>query len=108
MGHREYHQSEVERIQKLLDDLDPLRYPQDGPVRTILLQRVEQEKERAAAPSCSCGYCRTPWSKFCPVCDKYSVEYDPYFGRPRCLMKSCGWMPENLVPEEEWRQDTRG
>lgn len=46
-SHREYHLKESARIQQELDSLGP-EFSEDGPVRWVLQQRINQEKNRAA------------------------------------------------------------
>lgn len=53
---REYHAAEAVRIAGELDNLGP-GYAEDGVVRTVLRQRVEQEKHQAEH-GCGCVHCR--------------------------------------------------
>ena len=36
----------------------------------------------------------------CPKCKRWTLEFDEYFGRPRCLATDCGWMPPSRVQRE--------
>lgn len=33
--------------------------------------------------------------KKCPMCNKWTLEYDSYFGRYRCFNSECEWMPKS-------------
>ena len=53
---KEYHADAAVRIAEELDNLGP-GFAEDGVVRTVLRQRVEQERHRAEH-GCSCVYCQ--------------------------------------------------
>lgn len=36
----------------------------------------------------------------CPKCRKWSLDFDEYFGRFRCLNPECGWMPPSAAERE--------
>ena len=38
--------------------------------------------------------------KNCPICNKWPMEFDDYFGRFRCLNPDCGWMPPSAAERE--------
>lgn len=31
-------------------------------------------------------------NKKCPKCGKYTVKYDSYFKKDRCMMRECSWV----------------
>jgi hypothetical protein len=33
--------------------------------------------------------------KRCPKCNKWTLEFDNYFGRFRCFNPDCNWMPKS-------------
>lgn len=36
----------------------------------------------------------------CPKCQRWTLEFDEYFGRARCLATNCGWMPPSRAQRE--------
>ena len=36
----------------------------------------------------------------CPKCRKWTMDFDEYFGRFRCLASDCGWMPPSTAERE--------
>jgi len=38
--------------------------------------------------------------KHCPKCGKWTLDFDQYFGRFRCLNPECGWMPPSTAERE--------
>ena len=36
----------------------------------------------------------------CPKCRKWTLDFDEYFGRFRCLDPECGWMPPSAAERE--------
>ena len=36
----------------------------------------------------------------CPKCRKWTLDFDEYFGRFRCLNPECGWMPPSAAERE--------
>ncbi len=36
----------------------------------------------------------------CPKCEKWTLEFDEYFGRFRCFDPDCGWMPPSTAERE--------
>jgi len=36
----------------------------------------------------------------CPECHKWTMDFDEYFGRFRCLALDCGWMPPSTTERE--------
>lgn len=36
----------------------------------------------------------------CPKCDKWTMDFDDYFGRFRCFDGQCGWMPPSTTERE--------
>jgi len=36
----------------------------------------------------------------CPSCQKWTLDFDDYFGRFRCFNPDCGWMPASSVDRE--------
>ena len=36
----------------------------------------------------------------CPACDKWTLDFDEYFGRFRCYSHECGWMPASSAERE--------
>jgi len=38
--------------------------------------------------------------KRCPVCKKWTLDYDMYFGRYRCFNADCEWMPSSSTERE--------
>jgi len=36
----------------------------------------------------------------CPKCRKWTLDFDEYFGRFRCLNPKCGWMPPSAAERE--------
>jgi len=36
----------------------------------------------------------------CPDCQKWTLDYDDYFGRFRCFNPECGWMPASSTERE--------
>jgi hypothetical protein len=38
--------------------------------------------------------------KKCPACDKWTLDFDEYFGRFRCYSPECGWMPASTAERE--------
>jgi len=36
----------------------------------------------------------------CPKCKKWTLDFDDYFGRFRCLNPECGWMPPSAAERE--------
>ncbi len=41
----------------------------------------------------------------CPACDKYTLDFDEYFGRFRCFDPHCNWMPSSTTEMELKRLD---
>lgn len=38
--------------------------------------------------------------KQCPMCQKWTLDYDTYFGRYRCFNPDCEWMPSSSAERE--------
>ena len=38
--------------------------------------------------------------KQCPMCKKWTLDYDTYFGRYRCFNPDCEWMPSSSAERE--------
>jgi len=38
--------------------------------------------------------------KQCPMCQKWTLDYDTYFGRYRCFNSDCEWMPSSSAERE--------
>ena len=36
----------------------------------------------------------------CPACDKWTLDFDEYFGRFRCYNSDCAWMPASTTERE--------
>src|SRR4030042_4951461 len=36
----------------------------------------------------------------CPKCNKWTLEFDDYFGRYRCFNPDCEWMPPSAAERE--------
>lgn len=34
-------------------------------------------------------------NKQCPKCGKWTVKFDSYFHRDRCMMRDCGWISKS-------------
>lgn len=35
--------------------------------------------------------------KECPKCHRFTVRFDSYFKRLRCMMRDCGWISKYFV-----------
>jgi hypothetical protein len=46
--------------------------------------------------------------KKCPNCDKWTLDYDEYFGRFRCFDADCGWMPPSAVEQDIRLEEEHG